>query len=72
MMLPCWSRRRDSNPRPSDYKTDALTKLSYTGNNHMLAPPVGLEPTTLSFEDSRSSKLSYEGIVALDKITNAL
>jgi hypothetical protein len=26
-----WSRRRDLNPRPSDYKTDTLTSLSYVG-----------------------------------------
>ena len=26
-------RERDSNPRPSDYKSDALAKLSYHGIN---------------------------------------
>lgn len=70
------SRERDSNPRPTVYKTVALTKLSYPGlwvaawtvnpSNRVDAatrvPPAGFEPATRRLRVGCSEPLSYEGL----------
>ena len=52
--------QRESNPRPSACKADALNQLSYAPK--LFAPEPGLEPGTLWLTVRCSNQLSYSGI----------
>lgn len=59
-MVKVWSRERESNPRPSDYKSGALpTALPRQRCQGHLVGLAGFEPTTFRSRSGRAAKLRY-------------